>query len=273
MYDYAFLPAVNVSGGIILGWHRERWTASQVNVGRFSLTARLTGSRPLEVSWITVVYGPLLDHEKSEFLAELLRLRDGNDEAWLVCGDFNMIYQAADKNNDRLDRRDMRRFRSFINRALLQEVELIGRRFTWSNERGRPTLERLDRVLVSVQWLDMYQNHCLKPLSSDCSDHCPLLLILDAAPRAKRRFRFESFWAKLPDFLEVVDQAWSLPTGDVDPFRVLDCKLRNVAKALQSWSSTVSDFSLQWHVKLSFAWTKRKSSESYLSMNWRCTSH
>jgi endonuclease/exonuclease/phosphatase family metal-dependent hydrolase len=92
MYDYAFLPAVNVSGGIILGWHRERWTASQVNVGRFSLTARLTGSRPLEVWWITVVYGPLLDHEKSEFLAELLRLRDGNDEAWLVCGDFNMIY-------------------------------------------------------------------------------------------------------------------------------------------------------------------------------------
>jgi hypothetical protein len=51
-----------------------------------------SGSRPLEVWWITVVYGPLLDHEKSEFLAELLRLRDGNDEAWLVCGDFNMIY-------------------------------------------------------------------------------------------------------------------------------------------------------------------------------------
>ena len=30
MFDYVFVPAVNVSGGILLGWHRELWTASQV---------------------------------------------------------------------------------------------------------------------------------------------------------------------------------------------------------------------------------------------------
>ncbi|XP_066361483.1 uncharacterized protein [Miscanthus floridulus] len=148
-----------------------------------------------------------------------------------------MIYQAADKNNDRLDRRAMRRFRSFISRAHLHEIDLIGRRFTWSSERDRPTLERLDRVFASVEWFDLHPNHCLKPLSSDCSDHCPLLL-MDVAPRAKRRFKFESFWAKMPGFLDVVAQAWSLPPGDVDPFRVLDCKLRSVAKALQSWSSS-----------------------------------
>ena len=120
----------------------------------------------------------------------------------------------------------MRRFRSFISRARLQEVELIGRRFTWSSERDRPTLERLDRVLASVEWFDFYPNHCLKPLSSDCFDHCPLLLLMDAGPRAKRRFKFESFWAKMPGFLDVVAQAWSLPPGDVDLFTGLQTSQR-----------------------------------------------
>jgi len=87
-----------------------------------------------------------------------------------------MIYQAEDKNNDRLDRRNMRRFPAFINMAHLQEIALVGRRFTWSSERERPTLERLDRFLASVDWFVAFPYHCLKPLSTDCSDHCPLLL-------------------------------------------------------------------------------------------------
>jgi len=41
-----------------------------------------------------------------------------------------MIYQAEDKNNSRLNRRMMSRFRQFINNAELQELYLKGRRFT-----------------------------------------------------------------------------------------------------------------------------------------------
>lgn len=114
----------------------------------------------------------------------------------------------------------------------------MGHRFTWSSERDHPTLERLDRCLATVDWFQAFPYHCLKPLSTDCSDHCPLLLMLDTPPGAKRRFRFESFWTKLPGFLEVVAVAWSRPVSDVDPFRLLDCKLRYVARALMSWSAT-----------------------------------
>jgi hypothetical protein len=76
------------------------------------------------------------------------------------------------------------------------------------------------------------------PLLMDCSDHCPLLLLLDASHGAKRRFRFESFWTKLLGFLDVVALAWSRPLNNADPFHLLDFKLRNVACALQSWSAT-----------------------------------
>jgi hypothetical protein len=126
----------------------------------------------------------------------------------------------------------MRRFRSFLNGMHLEEINLVGRRFTWSNGREQPTLELLDRMFASTDWFTDFPNHVLKPLSSDCSDHCPLLLQLRALSQTKRRFRFESFWTKLNGFSDVVAEAWAPLVFNVDPFRVLDCKFRNVAKAL-----------------------------------------
>jgi len=154
-------------------------------------------------AWLTtVVHGPQpqSEQEKVVFLDELLQFRSTNRRRPMICGDFNMIYQAADKNNDRLDRRAMRRFRSFLNQAQLQEVDLVGRRFTWSNHQGAPTLERLDRVFESVDWFERFPTHCFKALSSDCSDHSPLFLFLCSRITAKRHFRFESFWTKLSGF-------------------------------------------------------------------------
>lgn len=120
-----------------------------------------------------------------------------------------MIYKAANKSNGRLDRRGMRRFRSFFNRMEIDELHLFGRRFMWSNHRDNPTLERLDRAFASPDWMTLFPNHLLKALSSNCSDHCPLLLQTNTMLWARGRFRFEPFWAKLTDFLDVVALGWS----------------------------------------------------------------
>jgi endonuclease/exonuclease/phosphatase family metal-dependent hydrolase len=109
---------------------------------------------------------------KEAFLTELEGLATSCVGSWLICGDFNLIYQAQDKNNDRLNRRLMQRFRHTIDTLQLAELHLNGRLFTWSNERSRPTLERIDRVFATVQWLE--DLHCR---STDCSDHAPLLLV------------------------------------------------------------------------------------------------
>lgn len=99
-------------------------------------------------------------------------------------------------------------------------------------------LELLDRMFASPDWFLAFPNHVLKPLSSDCSDHYPLLLQLHVESGMKRPFRFESFWTKLPGFAKVVAATWAPSILNADPFRVLDCKLRGVAKALRRWSSS-----------------------------------
>jgi len=176
-FQYDFVPSVGASGGILLAWSSPAWEVSNVWKGHFSLSVQLTRPGSADFTWwLTTVYGPQPDIDKAQFLDELREFRAVAGGPWLLCGDFNMIYRAQDKNNDRLDRRCMRRFRRFLSELLLEEIEIQGRRFTWSSETTEPTLVLLDRFFASDGWFALFQNHVVAPLSTDCSDHCPLLL-------------------------------------------------------------------------------------------------
>ena len=135
----------------------------------------------------------------------------------------------------------MSRFRQFIVDVEVQELHLKGCSYTWSNERDIPTLERLDRVFATDDWVDAFPNHDLSALASQCSDHAPLLLKTGCSLPHFCRFRFENFWPKCEGYLQVVQEAWNTPLpwshSEVDAFRCFDFKLRNTAKALRSWSS------------------------------------
>lgn len=94
--------------------------------------------------------------EKPEFLQELRDIHASTSGSWLVCGDFNLILEARDKNNGRLHRGLMHRFCNTIDDLHLSEFHLLGRLFTWSNEWDNPTLERLDRAFTSIEWMEMF---------------------------------------------------------------------------------------------------------------------
>jgi hypothetical protein len=235
-FDYACLPAIGVAGGAVSSWRCDLWSVSSSCARRFSITVKLT---PLngqgEPWWLTNVYGPATRADKAAFLQELRDVRASCPGPWLL---FNLIYLASDKNNGRLHRSLMSRFRSVLDDLLLDEIHLSGRLFTWSNGRDQPTLERLDRAFATVEWIEQYPSHQLRCLSSDCSDHAPLLLVLDTEPWARPRFRFDQYWTKIDGFLDVVSTTWGHQNLDVDACRALDQKLRALAKALRSWRAT-----------------------------------
>lgn len=114
-FAYDYIPAQNTREGILLAWRSHIWSASNFLKQDHSLTAKLTLLVDGFSTWVTTVYGPHADADKVQFLNELRQLRQSSFGPWMLCGDFNMIYNAADKNNENLHRRAMGRFRRFLN--------------------------------------------------------------------------------------------------------------------------------------------------------------
>ncbi|KAK1663843.1 hypothetical protein QYE76_052002 [Lolium multiflorum] len=182
--------------------------------------------------WLTGVYGPQPDSYKCLFLQEIKDIWGLHPGLWAIAGDFNLVVDADDKSNMNLNRRMMGKFRRVLTDLELKELYLNGRRFTWSNERERATL---DRVFSMVDWEVLFPSF-LSGMSSSTSDHWPLLLSLATEPRACRGFRFEAFWPKVDGFLETVENAWLTGPVVANPFKRLAGKLAATAKSLSSWN-------------------------------------
>jgi exonuclease III len=189
---YVYLPAVDTRGGILLAWDTSVVSIGHVSFDTYAITGEVQ-ARDNNSWWITSVYGPQAREEKVSFLTELAERRSLCPGPWMVIGDFNMILFASEKNNELLDRAMMARVHRFMQELELKDMYMHGRRFTWSSERENPTLTRIDRALVLVDWELLNLDSLLQALSSSASDHAPLHLSLNASFCPKRRFRFELF--------------------------------------------------------------------------------
>lgn len=96
--QHVLLPAQGSRGGILLAWHEMVCRAITSRVDNYSVTALLQSMTGRQW-WVTGFYDPQLDAEKREFIQELPTIRSTCTGPWVLLGDFNMIYRAADKNN------------------------------------------------------------------------------------------------------------------------------------------------------------------------------
>lgn len=165
---------------------------------------------------------------------------------WLILEDFNLIYQAENKNNTNLNRRLMGSFKAVIDDLNLKKIGLNGRRFTWSSEQDNPTRTRIDRLFCTPDWELAFPTCFLHSLPSLMSDHTPLLLQGELEHHHNRTFRFKNFWVKMDGFKELVEQVWNKPVHSVLPIKRLHIKLARVAKCIKRWhKEKIGDTRLQ----------------------------
>lgn len=127
--QHVALPAQGTRGGILVAWRGAVCQAITTRVDVYSVSVLFQSSSGNQW-WFTGVYGPQPDVQKLEFLQEMRDIRAACTGPWLLAGDFNLIYRAADKNNQNLDRAMMGRFRRLLNDLEMREIELLGRRYT-----------------------------------------------------------------------------------------------------------------------------------------------
>jgi hypothetical protein len=165
---FAYLPAVGTAGGVIVAWCTDDIEVLASRTDQFSVSVQLSraGGAAGRAWWLTAVYGPTVEDRKAAFLDELRAIHAALPGPWAVAGDFNLIVEARDKSNARLNRRSMAMFRRFLNDLELRESNLLGRRYMWSNEREAPTMAKLDRWFGSVEWDDLHPDASLSALDT-----------------------------------------------------------------------------------------------------------
>lgn len=104
----------------------------------------------------------------------------------MTLGDFNEIIGASEKEggSDR-PRQQMINFNETINSYGLRDLGYTGPKFTWNYEMadGVRIHKRLDRVLATLEWINLFPLAKLYHISSSVSNHVPLVLRMVPKPR------------------------------------------------------------------------------------------
>lgn len=154
--------------------------------------------------FVTNIYAPSSPDLRSNFHAELKSLSPPANTLWMLAGDFNMIHYPHEKNNSNFHTLEAESFNDCINDLCLLELPLLDRRYTWSNRRTVPTLERLDRVFINLVWDENLPNSVLSSLTRTTSDHVPLKIDVSTLVPKSIIFRFKNHWIYAAGFNDLV---------------------------------------------------------------------
>lgn len=117
-----------------------------------------------------------------------------------VCGDFNVVRglderRSAVTSTSRLIGSDS--FNNFIDRSLLVDLPLVGRRFTWYRGDGY-SMSRIDRFLLSEAWCLRWPNSIQIAQLPGLSDHCVIVLSVDDQNWGPKPFQMLKCWVNVP---------------------------------------------------------------------------
>lgn len=129
----------------------------------------------------------------------------------MLIRDFNQVTSTDEKISKIRAIPGASDFKNVTDQCGLLDIKPIGNWFTWCNGRKGPNCvwERLDRVLISENWLNLFNDFNVECLPLLASDHSPLIAsTINPMPYRHRPKRFEAMWSSHPDCKKVIHAAW-----------------------------------------------------------------
>ncbi|PNY16691.1 cysteine-rich receptor-like protein kinase [Trifolium pratense] len=181
--SWAFLPSEGSSGGILSIWNKVNSNLVFTFMGEGFVGVCLEWGVLKNICFIVNVYSKCDILSKRRLWNNILMSKAGfGGGNWCVVGDFNAVREPGERRGVNVEpslNAEMRDFRVFLNDLELVDLPLLGHRFTWYHANGR-AMSRIDRILVSSKWLEVWGNCSLWVGPRDVSDHCPLTLKIEA---------------------------------------------------------------------------------------------
>ncbi|XP_016178160.1 uncharacterized protein LOC107635894 [Arachis ipaensis] len=174
-----------------------------------------------------LVYGAHNSLEKLAVWEELSFIAGVCQVPICYIGDFNEVIQVEErKGHDRLTG-SAEDFKCWVQDMQLVDLPLQDRKFTWF--RGR-SCSRIDRVLVSIEWMEEFLEIHLKGGPRGLSDHCPIIVEDTRSRGGPRPFRSLDSWFTHDSFLRMVREEWR----NLSAARFTD-KLKALTVPLERW--------------------------------------
>ncbi|PNT63569.1 hypothetical protein BRADI_4g17414v3 [Brachypodium distachyon] len=181
VFFWTWLPSEGKSGGILVGVKKDSFEVHMSKVVKYVVLVCLW-DKQLKIKWnLMSLYGSAHDEFKDDFLLEMVDFLSGQDVPFIIGGDFNIIRGPEEKNQNYYHSHFIDDFNAIIHAFTLREIALSGGKFTWTNGQDPPTLVKLDRVLMSDNWEDIFPLVSVRKLPRSFSDHNVLLLTSDGA--------------------------------------------------------------------------------------------
>ena len=95
----------------------------------------------------------------------------------MIGRDFNILRHLQEENDNMFSNMWPFLFNVVIDSLDLRKINVSGHQYTWSNNHQNPTFEKLDCVLMSIEWDLKYPLVTVHALErTDVSDHTTFLL-------------------------------------------------------------------------------------------------
>jgi hypothetical protein len=217
-------------------WDTRVVQSVDVMVGHFSVSCYWHGLVDGFNRVCSGVYGPHYEESRQQFWEELSFIRQRWVVPWCVVGDFNVVRYPSERLGCTRFSPGMYAFSDWIDSHNLVDLPLVGGHYTWSSGTTPPSMSRIDRAMVSLDWEAHYPDILLKLLPRPISDHHPLLVVAGGMARGKSSFKFENMWLKEAGFVDKVQSWWSgyAFTGTLS--FVLASKLKALKEDLKQWN-------------------------------------
>ncbi|KAK1424776.1 hypothetical protein QVD17_20114 [Tagetes erecta] len=184
------------------------------------------------------VYAPQSNSAKSQLWDTLANCVSSLTGPIIMIGDFNEVRSPNERMNSRFNASASNMFNSFIHGLDLLEYHMCRKRFTYMSS-DLTKLSKLDRMLVSMDFMAAWPNAVLSALDRGRPDHCPLILECSAMDFGPFPFRFFNSWLKNPQLPAIVSLAiQDSHSANFPSDKKLAIKLKNIKGAVKAWRAS-----------------------------------
>ena len=114
-------------------------------------------------------------------------------------------------------------------------VPWLGKKFTWYRPNGA-SRSRLDRFLVSHEWLARWPSSIQATLARNFLDHCPIVLRSKEIDWGPKPFRIMDCWLLDRSFKEIVHHSWTSNQQSGWGGYILKEKIKKLKHSLKRWN-------------------------------------